>query len=280
MRRKHSDKTAKDDFARNLRALCATHRSVADICRRTGINRQQFGRYLNGTYRPSRHNLMRICKVLGVTEADLLLPELEFEEFISRSFPSLKQGIGTGWLGADLEKRIPIMNQNLWKYLGWYSSFSYSFGWPNMIIRSLMSVHRHKGRVFSKTIDRVKDPISNRRLIYKTEGLVTVNAGKIFIVEQDKMEGDGFSLRILLPTPRSHIDFLSGLLTGTSHRSRRSPSAVRVVMQYLGPTVDIRTELAKCGVFKPDVNNINPHILAMINNEIDDGQTVLHPHPI
>lgn len=269
--------TNNESFARNLKVLCSAHRSVADICRRTGINRQQFGRYLNGTYRPSRYNLMRICEVLGVKEADLMLPEHEFESFVDVHFPRLKKGVGTGWLAENLEQRLPTMDQNLWKYLGWYASFSYSFGWPNMVIRSLVSLHRHRGRVFSKTIDRVKDPASRRRFVYKNEGLVTVSAGKILITEQDMLERDGLYLRMLEPTPRSHVGVLSGILTGTSHRTQREISSVRVAMQYLGPTIDLRYQLSKCGIFKPDFQTVQPHILELIDNTIEDGQTVLHP---
>jgi len=268
------------DFARNLKILCSAHRSVADICRRTGINRQQFGRYLNGTYRPSRYNLMRICEVLGVREADLMLPEREFEDFINLRFSRLKKGVGTGWLAEGLEQRLPTMNQNLWKYLGWYTSFSYSFGWPNMVIRSLVSLHRYRGRVFSKTIDRVKGTISTRRFVYKNEGLVTISAGKIFIAEQDTLERDGFYLRVLEPTPRSHVGVLSGIMTGTSHRGQRDVSSVRLAMQYLGPSIDVRYQLSKCGIFKPEVHAIQPHILELIDNTIEEGQTVLHPKTI
>lgn len=277
MARETATDTSNEDFARNLKILCSAHRSVADICRRTGINRQQFGRYLNGTYRPSRYNLMRICEVLGVKEADLFLPEHEFEEFIDIHFARLKKGVGSGWLAEDLEQRLPTMNQNLWKYLGWYASYSYSFGWPNMVIRSLVSLHRHRGRVFSKTIDRVKDPISRRKFVYKTEGLVTTSAGKIFVAEQDMLDRDGFYLRVLEPTPRRHVRLLSGIMTGTAHRRTRDVTSVRLAMQHLGPTIDVRYQLSKCGVFKPDIQNIQPQILEMIDNTIEDGETVLHP---
>ncbi len=268
------------NFARNLKILCSAHRSVADICRRTGINRQQFGRYLNGTYRPSRHNLMRICEVLGVKESDLALPEQGFDDFIDAHFARLSSGVGTGWLAENIEQRMPTMNQSLWKYLGWYNSFSYSFGWPNTVIRSLVSLHRHRGRVFSKTIDRVKDPVSKRRFVYKNEGLVTTSAGKIFIAEQDMLERDGFYLRILEPTPRSHVGILSGIMTGTSHRAQRDVTSVRLAMQYLGPSIDLRDQLSKCGIYKPDAQAVHPHILGLIDNTIADGQTVLHPNRI
>lgn len=267
----------KQDFARNLRVLCSTYKSVAEVCRLTGINRQQFGRYLNGTYLPSQHNLMRICKVFGVSEADLHLPEQQFVMLLEAGSPSLRQG--GGWLGRDLERRMPTMSQQLWKYLGWYASFSYSFGWPNMVIRSLVNIYRYRGRVFSRTIDRVKDPISKRRFVYKNQGIVTMSAGKIFIVEHDQLEGDGFYVKYLHPTPRSHVGLLTGIMTGTSHRSLREISSVRLVMQYLGPTIDIRAELGKCGVFKPDFKNLKPQILEMIRNDIEPDKTVLQPRP-
>ena len=104
-----------------------------------------------------------------------------------------------------------------------------------------------------------------------------MSAGKLFITEQDALERDGFYVRILLPTPRSHVGVLSGIMTGTSHRSQRDVSSVRLAMQYLGPSVDIRNELGKCGVFKPHARNISPQVLEMIGNDIEDGQTVLHP---
>mgnify|MGYP001972390984 CR=1 FL=1 len=43
--------------------------SIAAVCRRVGINRQQFNKYLAGAVRPSRHNMRRICDFFGVTEA-------------------------------------------------------------------------------------------------------------------------------------------------------------------------------------------------------------------
>ncbi len=148
-----------------------------------------------------------------------------------------------------------------------------------MVLRSLVTLHRHHGRVFSQTIDRVKDPISKRRFVYKNQGIVTMSAGKIFIAEHDKLENDGLYLKIMLPTSRSHVSLLSGIMTGTSHRAQREIGAVRVVMRYLGPTVDIRTELEKCGLFKPEPQFVSPEILQMIRNDIPPDETVLQPKP-
>lgn len=59
-------------FAANLRRLCNSTTSIADICRDTGINRQQFNKYLAGRSVPSARVLRKICQRLGVSETVLL----------------------------------------------------------------------------------------------------------------------------------------------------------------------------------------------------------------
>ena len=265
-----------DDFARNLRTLCTAHRSVSEICRLTGINRQQFGRYLDNTYRPSRFNMRRICEILGVHESDLMLPAAEFETFFNSHFLELKQGGGVGWLGRNIENLGTMSGPSLRKYVGWYHSYSYSFGWPNWVIRSLVNLYEHQGRVLSKRIERVKDPIYGERFVYKFDGLVSSGADRLFIVEQDSLQQSGFTLRILFHTHRSHVNFLSGLVTGTSMRPDNKPTSARVVHEYLGLTIDTRAELRKCGMFVASRYNINPKILSMIDNSFAEGETALH----
>jgi len=265
-----------DDFARNLRILCTAHRSVSEICRLTGINRQQFGRYLNGTYRPSRFNMRRICKIFGVHESDLMLPAADFETFFNLHFMEIKQGGGAGWLGRNLENLVRMNDPSLRKYIGWYHSYSYSFGWPEWVIQSLVSVYEYQGRVLSKTIEHLRDPLHGARFVYKYNGIVTTSANRIFIAEHDALQHDDFSLKILFQTHRSHVNFLSGLVTGTSSRPDRQPTSARIVLKYLGGTIDTRAELKKCGMFVPNHYNINPKILSLIDNTLAEGETVLH----
>jgi len=265
-----------DDFARNLRTLCTAHRSVSEICRLTGINRQQFGRYLKGTYRPSRFNMRCICEIFGVHESDLMLPAADFDKFFNLHFMEIKQGGGTGWLGRNLENLVTMNDPGLRKYIGWYHSYAYSFGWPEWVIQSLVSVYEYRGRVLSKTIEHLRDPLHGARFVYKYNGLVTRSANRIFIAEHDALQHDDFSLKILFQTHRSHINFLSGLVTGTSSRPDRQPTSARIVLKYLGGTIDTRAELKKCGMFVPNHYNINPKILSLIDNTLAEGETVLH----
>jgi transcriptional regulator with XRE-family HTH domain len=265
-----------EDFAKNLLTLCKSYRSISEVCRLTGVNRQQFGRYLNGTYRPSRHNLWLICDALGVQESDLMLPAADFKTLFDSKALGVHRSKGASWLRKYPEIPVTSSDPSLRKYLGWYHSYSYSFGWPNWVIRSLVSVHEHQGRVVSKRIERVRDPIYGERFVYKFDGTVSLNSERLFIIEKDSLLNSGFTLKVLFCTHRSHVNFLMGLVTGTSMRTDNIPTSARVMLEYLGRTVDAKAELRKCGMFIPSRHNINPKILSAIDNTFGDGETALH----
>lgn len=61
-----------DSFARNLRRECLRKGSIAQLCKATGINRQQFNKYMAGQILPGARTLRKICAHLGVSEAVLM----------------------------------------------------------------------------------------------------------------------------------------------------------------------------------------------------------------
>ena len=66
------------NFQQNLRYLCGYHRSVAEVCRKLAINRQQFNKYLAGANMPSDYNMRKICQFFEVEAASLLAPHTRF----------------------------------------------------------------------------------------------------------------------------------------------------------------------------------------------------------
>lgn len=60
----------------NLRQLCSGRNSVSETCRRIGINRTQFNRYLNGEAFPRPDILARICEHFDV-DANILIRPLQ-----------------------------------------------------------------------------------------------------------------------------------------------------------------------------------------------------------
>ena len=76
-----------DAFTVNLRAACATRRSISEVCREIGINRQQFNRYISGEARP------------GYTSGDAIA---EMEKLAAR----LPRGFGYEWTGQSLQEKL------------------------------------------------------------------------------------------------------------------------------------------------------------------------------
>lgn len=64
-------------FGENLALLCKAEPSVAELCRRIGINRTQFNRYLSGAAFPRPDQLQRICAHFQVDARILLQPLAE-----------------------------------------------------------------------------------------------------------------------------------------------------------------------------------------------------------
>lgn len=61
-----------ESFAKQLRLHCARKGSIAQLCKATGINRQQFNKYLAGQMLPGARTMRKICSYLGVSEEQLM----------------------------------------------------------------------------------------------------------------------------------------------------------------------------------------------------------------
>jgi transcriptional regulator with XRE-family HTH domain len=58
-------------FSENLSRLCGNADSVSAVAKATGINRQQFQRYISGGSIPGKRNLRKICRYFRVSEEQL-----------------------------------------------------------------------------------------------------------------------------------------------------------------------------------------------------------------
>lgn len=70
----HSPSDVRAIFGQNLRNLARSEHSISDLCRRIGINRTQFNRYLSGEAFPRPDVLQRICAHFSVDARILLEP--------------------------------------------------------------------------------------------------------------------------------------------------------------------------------------------------------------
>ncbi len=262
----------RDAFAENLVYLCGLHASTAEVCRRLGINRQQFNKYLAGASRPSRHNMRRICDLWGVTEAEILSEPLQFRELVSLR----RQPAGDGALPeiyAHVE-RLFRASAPLDRYVGYYYRYFYSFGRPGRITRSLASIARVDGRYLWKNVERARlregEP---KHSVAKYAGAAFLLANRIHIVEHEALMQSSITQMTLYPSYRVDVGDLLGIQTGGPVRRGRQPGASRVLLRYLGRRIDTRKALRATGIFDPA--EIDPTVASLVRNEIPTTAYVL-----
>ena len=269
----------KSDFCANLRLLCSYRPSIAEVCRRIGINRQQFNKYLAGTVFPSRRNLRRICDFFGVEEAETLLPHSRFSEIISLR-PRTETQEPTPETRA-LTRLLEHSRQVPDRYLGYYFRYYYSFAFPGYITKSLVRVYRVKGQTYWKTIEIVgqRDRHGPPRQIFKYAGLVTLITNRLYVFEEEQVLQNSVTQTILYPSYTSRVGQLVGIQTATSSLRGRQPAASTVLLEFLGTSLDLRRALRSCGQFPEDAAEIDPAIRVRIANEISPGSRVLSVPP-
>ena len=139
-----------ENFSINLRTLSNNQISVAHICRKMEINRQQFNKYLSGQIYPSKYNLNKICQYFQFSEEELNLKPSEFGLIASKS-PQLESNPGKIKLNNTIDS-ISSLSNDLSRYEGYYYSHFHSPEYPGYINRSLIHIYQYDNNFYSTSI--------------------------------------------------------------------------------------------------------------------------------
>ncbi len=234
-------------LATNLRLLCSYHVSTSEVCRRLGLNRQQFMKYLAGTAFPSRHNLRRICDFFGVDEYEILMPHEQFREIVRLQPQGQADSLAAPPTIRALLGQAQRQKAQLAKYVGYYYKYFYSFSSPGLILRSLVCVYTQGDYTLYKTIERLKPPDARvTPYIFKYTGLLLSVGDRLHMIDHEAVVGNEISQTILFPSYRNRVINLFGLMIGVSGTEAHQPTAARVVLEYVGRSVNFRQALEGC----------------------------------
>nr|WP_299500448.1 helix-turn-helix transcriptional regulator [uncultured Rhizobium sp.] len=231
----------RDAFIENLRLACATRRSISEICRDIGLNRQQFNRYISGEARPSAHNLARIAGFFGLTAQDFDLSADVFRTRMQRPDRRLADG-------GHLLDGLPGDMQALRRHLGYFQTYHLSLSWPGLVVCSCARLQEENGSVHVKSIERIRDVENEIRQYSKYVGLAAFWRNRIFITERSIARQPMMSQTILMPFDVHQRVYLRGTTMGVSWRKENLPYASRVIWRHIGQDPDKRQMLARCGV--------------------------------
>lgn len=265
-------------YAENLRLLCSYYGPISKVCRSIGINRQQFNKYLSGVNLPAEHNNRKICDFFGVESHELLLPSTQFAEIIKLRPIARKEQ------DAFLERVSRVVKEQtssvvLSKYQGFYYKYFNSFSHPGYILQSLVCVYEHQNRTLYKTIERIKKSGQKNPFIFKYNGILFKLGDRIYMADMETVLGNEISCTILYPSYLNRVSYLSGLILGVAGNEAHQPVSARVVMEYLGRSLDIRAALRRCGLHDTDDGGLDPAVRRGVDNRVPAANALLYGIP-
>ncbi|MEJ8472764.1 helix-turn-helix domain-containing protein [Roseibium algae] len=258
------------DFTENLRLACTSRRSVSQVCREIGLNRQQFNRYINGETKPSAHNLARIAAYFDVQPSDFQLSPSQFRS-------CLEKPISLGSEADPLLAGFPGDIGALRKHLGYYQTYHLSLSWPGEVVRSCSRLEEKDQMVHVKTIERIRDKEAEIQQFTKYTGLASCLRNRIFIVERSPGDQPMIAQTILMPFGEHQRNYLKGVSLGVAWRKQNTPYSTPMIWRYAGSNPDMKQLLSRCGVVSPKSSSLPPVVRRFLFEETPNEQISSDP---
>ena len=265
------------DLAQNLHYLSGHYRSVAEVCRRIGINRQQFNKYLSGSTTPSMHNFKRIADFFGVEEGEMLLPHAEFVNIVMHRPLGLNVPEPLRRFLHESRQKFAESRKAMERYCGFYHAYFQSPAWPNGILCSLYAIFSDGDLTYAKSVERLSwsHKSDQEPFVHKYQGLAIFDSNRLYLFECQPQLTSIYSLTVLYPSNRSRITTLSGLVTSVTGGASRKPFASRIVFERLADKAGLREGLERCGVYRLESDDVDPDILDRIVTAGADSAGIL-----
>ncbi|MGE0007646.1 MAG: helix-turn-helix domain-containing protein [Parvibaculaceae bacterium] len=275
--RGHETRALSANLCRNLSYLCSFYPSVSEVCRRLGINRQQFNKYTSGAAFPSLHVLTRIADFFGVEVEELCWPPQELKQTFARRRQQREAATGFEDFTNRIQRLTDASSPALDHYVGFYHRYYYAFDQCGSVVRSLFQIRKAGGAYVTRHIERItSDGRARQAMTFKYDGIAVCMSNCIFITEVEILLNSCVSNAAFPMIPRPGQLHLFGIQTSLSSTIGR-PGASRVVLERLKPTVPLRDALARCGIFRPDSGEIRPEMPSWIDNRNLTGESLFTP---
>lgn len=250
-----------NDFASALRHHCARKGSIAQACKATGINRQQFNKYLSGQILPGARTMRKICAYLGVTEEQMLSGQPVEEKRLS----------ATSEIDFDAAPDMPAEVGQAVLRNGFYRAFFPVHRAPGMVACWLVHVTPGAGRSQVHTCrnhfhDAATLGFAANHIRYR--GPVRYAPDEAFLIGTASLPQLLHGIIRVDLRPAAGPDYLSAMALT---RRPDGPVALSGVMQFLGPDCTARAALAAMGVMRLDDPAADPVVVGMMDAAVAAG---------
>lgn len=241
------------NLQKNLMTLEESCRSVADLCRKVDVNRQQFNKYLAGQHLPSQKILQKISRYFMMEVDDLFRSPLEFKSFYEGFENELPMGLRSS---KEFTHFLPLAKnspEQLNDYLGVYYRYHNSSIYKGRILRSVTCLYRAESMVQYVTVERfpLLDGSGKIGCSFTYHGFCLLLGDRIFMIDFESKQRNEITCSILTPQHRRPIRFLYGLITGVASTSYRQPFSTRMALGYVDKGLIRREHLRNATVILP-----------------------------
>jgi transcriptional regulator with XRE-family HTH domain len=261
-------------FAQNLREECRRFESIAAVCRDSGINRQQFNKYLSGTTIPNARTLEKLCKFLGVKSEQLFLspnykiltespkPNLVSLPLGETSFTNLLQAVNATFKLPNFIIPTTELEE------GYFNCYFPLEGFQNFLVRSLLKIKIIGNEMRFVRHTRIKSPSSKSTHVAfgKHHGFIIDDSTSIILVGRNLFPPYNVSTIYIRKGPMYGLRTKMGLAF-TIGISNYFTS--RVCLEHLGTSKTIaRQALEETGIVSAKDSSVSPAISNYMSGRI------------
>jgi transcriptional regulator with XRE-family HTH domain len=262
------------NLSKNLRFASSSFSSVAEICRRSGINRQQFNKYLSGRHRPSHRVLAKLSRFFSVEERDLFMKAADFERFYEGVESDITWDLRNS---REFFRFGPLARLSvglLRPYFGVYYRYHNSSIYKGKVLRSILCIYENNGLAQHVYVERFpgQNEKHKNEYVFRYHGLCVFLGDRIFLVDSERIQKNELTFSILTPSHRNTVRFLYGLVAGVAATSFREPFATRMALDFLSKGKITKSHLKGATALPPSDDSIPIEIRGYLSDPA--GSTV------
>ncbi len=250
----------REAMSENLSRLCGAEKSIAAVCRATGINRQQFNRYLSGNTLPNKNNMGKICRYFRIHESDLFrIPEEKPNERTPDE--------ADAWAQVDLRSAVRMLHGEGPTSVPpglYFVNFAHPHD-PGSIMRSTLVVRRDGNLSTFRRLTGISEPKGSWWSHFNGDhkGIILERRHWLYFVALNSVGTHDPTMLVLQWIPNSdpilggHASILTPL----------GPTVTAVVMSPCGNRVGLRSAIKSSHVYSVDDPDIDPIVLDALDQQ-------------
>jgi len=255
-------------FPENLRTLCEQVGSISEMCRKIGINRQQFNKYLAGTHAPSKNNLQAIASFFGVSADVLFSAPNDFRSMVEGGhFHLFRNLIQSPKMLMFINEVVKVNETRLDELIGVYERYHYSSIYKGQILRSLFCLYERDGALMHYYLERFPDMDGSGKIdyLFKYHGLSFFVANRLFSIDFETIQKNEMTFSNLAAINRNSKKYIFGVSSGIAATMMRQPVAVKVAMCQVDKGLIRKSHIRRATVLSPNDPSIPKEVIIYLN---------------